>query len=252
MDRTLSFFSHSSALRAACYPRLKTLRAVSSASWGPSKESLASIYRTFLLPALTYASPGWYPFIYAKHLQPLEALHHSACRAMTGCLSTSPVPLLLLEAGLPPLSVILTSQTLSFFERALRLPSSFPLSSLAKLPVRKRVRSSSWRFFSLSHPLTPDLDCPRESFFLCPPFPPWDPPSFSVSLSLSIPCSRFDPPLIRSGLARSFVSSLPPSDLTIWTDGSVLERLGPGGSGIFVEYTSCSNSFSFSFSAGAV
>ena len=112
LDRTLSFFSHSSSLRASCYPRLKALRAVSTAKWGPSKESLASVYRTFLLPALTYASPGWFPFIYAKHLQPLEALHHSACRVITGCVSTSPIPLLLLEAGLSPLTVTLQSQTL--------------------------------------------------------------------------------------------------------------------------------------------
>ena len=103
LDRTLSFFSHSSALRRSFYPRLKALRAVSFASWGPSKESLASIYKTFLLPVLTYASPGWFPFIYAKYLQPLEAVHRSACRAITGCFSSTPVPLLLLEAGLSPL-----------------------------------------------------------------------------------------------------------------------------------------------------
>ena len=252
LDRTLSFSSHSSSLRAGCYPRLRSLRAVSSASWGPSKESLASIYRTFLLPALTYASPGWFPYTYAKHLQPLEALHHSACRAITGCVSSSPTSLLLLEAGLPPLSLVLTSQSLSFYERALRLPSSFPLSSIASLSVRKRVRSSSWRFLCSSHPLTPALSSPREPLVLCPPFPPWNPPTFSVSLSLPIPCSRSDPPLVRSGLANSFVSSLPPSDLTIWTDGSVLGLFGPGGSGIFIECTSCSSSFSLSFSAGAV
>ena len=252
LDRTLSFFSHSSALRSACYPRLKSLRAVSSASWGPSKESLASIYRTFLLPVLTYASPGWYPYTYAKHLQPLEALHNSACRAISGCCSTSPTSLLYLEAGLPPLSVILTSQSLSFFERALRLPSSFPLSSLAVLHCRKRVRSSSWRYLCSSHPLTPDLRSPREKFVLCPPFPPWDPPSFSVYLSLPLPCHRSDPLVVRSGLANSFLSSLSPCDLTIWTDGSVPRAFGPGGSGIFIECSSCQSSFSLSFSAGAV
>ena len=252
LDRTLSFSSHSSALRASCYPRLKALRAVSSAFWGPSKESLASIYRTFLLPALTYASPGWFPYTYAKHLQPLEALHHSACRAITGCHLSTPLPLLLIEAGVRPLSVTLTSQSLSYFERALRLPSSFPLSELAQRPVRKRVRSSSWRFLCSSHPLTPDLGSPRERLVLCPPFPPWDVPSFNVSLSLPIPCYRSDPPFVRSELARSYLSSLPSSDLTIWTDGSVLGKFGPGGSGFFVECTSCCDSFSFEYSAGAV
>ena len=160
LDRTLSFFPHSSALRSSLYPRLRSLRAVSSASWGPSKESLASIYKAFLLPVLTYASPGWFPFIYAKYLQPLEAAHNSASRAITGCYATTPTSLLLLEAGLSPLSCTLTHQSLTYFERALRLPSSFPVSSLASLSVRKRVRSSSWRFFCQSHPLTPSPSSP--------------------------------------------------------------------------------------------
>ena len=250
LDRTLSFFPHSSALRSSLYPRLRSLRAVSSASWGPSKESLASIYKAFLLPVLTYASPGWFPFIYAKYLQPLEAAHNSASRAITGCYATTPTSLLLLEAGLSPLSCTLTHQSLTYFERALRLPSSFPVSSLASLSVRKRVRSSSWRFFCQSHPLTPSPSSPREPLVLTPPFPPWSSPSFSVSLSLSLPCSRSDPPLLRSALARGHLSSLPPTDLTIWTDGSVIGTLGPGGSGVFINCSSCSSSFSFSFPAG--
>ena len=145
---------------------------------------------------------------------------------------------------------MVTHQSLTYFERALRLPSSFPVSSLASLSVRKRVRSSSWRFFCQSHPLTPSPSSPREPLVLTPPFPPWSPPSFSVSLSLSLPCSRSDPPLLRSALARGHLSSLPPSDLTIWTDGSVIGKLGPGGSGVFINCSSCSSSFSLSFHAG--
>ena len=57
-DRTLSFSKHVSSLKAKFFPRLKALRCISASSWGPSKESLSLLYKSFLWPLLTYASPG--------------------------------------------------------------------------------------------------------------------------------------------------------------------------------------------------
>ena len=57
-DRTLSFSKHVSSLKAKFFPRLKALRCISASSWGPSKESLSLLYKSFLRPLLTYASPG--------------------------------------------------------------------------------------------------------------------------------------------------------------------------------------------------
>ena len=62
-DRTFSFFKHVSSLKAKFFLRLKVLRCISASSWGPSKESLSVLYKAFLRPLLTYASPGWFPFL---------------------------------------------------------------------------------------------------------------------------------------------------------------------------------------------
>ena len=124
-DRTLSFSKHVSLLKAKFFPRLKALRCISAFSWGPSKESLSVLYKSFLQSFLTYASPGWFPFLSAINLTKLERLHQAASRAITGRLSSSPIPLLLSEASLPPLRVTLTHFTLFSYERALRLPTSF-------------------------------------------------------------------------------------------------------------------------------
>ena len=122
-------------------------------------------------------------------------MHRSSCRVITGCLSSTPIPLLHIEALLPPLRVTLTHQSLSFFERALRLPSTFPIASLANSNPRTRLKKSSWRSFSRSHNLTPNLHLTREPLILCPPKPPWSTPSsYTISLHLSSPCSRKDPP----------------------------------------------------------
>ena len=116
-DRTLSFSKHASLLKAKFFPRLKALRCISASSWGPSKESLSLLYKSFLRSLLTYASPGWFPFLSATNITKLERLHRAASRAITGCLSSSPLLFLLSEAFLPPLQVTLTHFTLLSYER---------------------------------------------------------------------------------------------------------------------------------------
>ena len=71
-DCTLSFSKHVSSLKAKFFPRLKALCCISASSWGPSKESLSHLYKSFLRPLLTYASPGWFPFLRATNFTKLE------------------------------------------------------------------------------------------------------------------------------------------------------------------------------------
>ena len=66
-NRTLSFSKHVSSLKTKFFPRLKAVRCISASSWGPSKESLSVLYKAFLRSLLTYASPGWFPFLSATN-----------------------------------------------------------------------------------------------------------------------------------------------------------------------------------------
>ena len=171
-DRTLSFSKHVFSLKAKFFPRLKALRCISASSWGPSKESFCLPYTAFPRPLLTYASPGWFAFLSATNLTKLERLHRATSRAIAGCLSSSPIPLLLSEASLPPLRVTLTHSTLSSNERALHLPTSFSVSGLARLGVKPRLCRSSWRAFASTHPLMLFSTSSREALLACPPCPP--------------------------------------------------------------------------------
>ena len=83
-DRTLSFSKHVSLVRTKFFPRFKALRCISASSWGPSKESLSLLYKSFLRQLLTYASPGWFPFLSATNFTELERLHGEASRAISG------------------------------------------------------------------------------------------------------------------------------------------------------------------------
>ena len=171
-DHTLSFSKHVSSLKAKFFPRLKALRCISASSSGPSKESLFVLYKSFLQLLLTYASPRWFPFLSTTNFTKLKRLHRAASHTITGCLSSSPIPLLLTEAPLPPLRVTLTHFTLFSYERALCLSTSFPISGLAKLLVKPRPCRSSWRAFALTHLLMLTSTCSREALLACPPCPP--------------------------------------------------------------------------------
>ena len=186
-------------------------------SWGPSKESLLVLYKSFLRLLFTYASPGWFPFLSATNFTKFQRLHRAASRAITGCLSSSPIPLLLSVAFLPPLRVTLTHFTLLSYKQALCLPIFFPTSGLARLGVKPRLCRSSWRAFAS----TQQIMLPSEALLACPPFPPWNLPSFTVESTLSTPCSLSNSPHSRRGAALTHLDSLPPHDLVLWTDSSV-------------------------------
>ena len=115
-DRTLSFKHHVLSLRKKIHSRFRAFCSIASASWGPSKKSFCTLYKAFIRPILTYASPGWFPFSPPTHITSVERMHRSSCRIITGCLSSTPIPLLHVEALLPPLRVTLIHQSLSFFE----------------------------------------------------------------------------------------------------------------------------------------
>ena len=251
-DRTVSFSKHVFSLKAKFFPCLKALRCICASSWGPSKESLFVQYKSFLRSLLTYASPIWFPFLSVTNLSELERLHRVATGAITGWLSSSPIPLLISEASLPPLRVTLTHFTLLSYEQALRLPTLFPISGLARLEVKPRLCRLSWRAFAFTHPLMLPFTSSREALLACPPFPPWNRPLFTVESTLSIPCSRSDPRLSRQGVALSYLDSLPPDDLVLWTDGSVPFPFGKGGSGILANCSLCNTEATLLFSAGPV
>ena len=169
---------------------------------------------------------------------------------MTGCLSSFPIPLLFSEASLPPLRVTRTHFTLLSYERALRFPTSFLISGLARLGVKPRLCRSSWRAFASTHPLMLPSICSREALLACPLFPLWNLPSFTVESTLSSSCSRSDPPLFHQGAALAHLDSLPPHDLVLWIDGSF--PFGKGGSGVVAICSLCGTEATLSFSAGPV
>ena len=117
-NRTLAISKHVSSPKA----KLSLFSRPQAVSLLPHG-ALYLLYKSFLRPLLTYASPGWFPFLSVTNITKLERLHRAASRAITGFLSS--------EASLLyPLRVTLTHFTLSSYERTLCFPTSFYISGL--------------------------------------------------------------------------------------------------------------------------
>ena len=128
------------------------------------------------------------------------------------------LPLVLPYPFSSPLRVTLTHFTLSFYERALRLPTFAPISDLARLGVKPRLCRSSWRAFASTHPLMLPSTSHREALVACPPFPPWNLLSFTLESTLSSLYFCSDALVARQGAALAHLDSLFPHDLVLWTD----------------------------------
>ena len=96
-----------------------------------------------------------------------------------------PYPFSSLRGFFTSLRVTLTHFTLSSYERALRFPTSFPISGLARLGVKSRLCGSSWRALASTQPLMLPSTSSREALLACPPFSSWNPPSVKVESTLS-------------------------------------------------------------------
>ena len=174
---------------------------------------LSLLYKAFLRTLLTYASPGWFPFLSVTNITNLERVHRAAGHAISGCLLSSSISLLS-EISLSPLRVSLTHFILSSYERALRLPISFSSSGLARLGVKSKLCRSSWKVL---RPI------PR-SFFLLLLLRRLSLIALHLLLGICLPSLWSSPfplhtpapiPLSRQGAALAHLDFFPPHDLVL-------------------------------------
>ena len=117
--------------------------------------------------------------------------------------------------------------------------------------MKPRLRRSSWRAFTSTHPLMLPSSSTREALLACTLLPSWNLASFTVESTLSSPYSCSDP-LSRQGAALAHLDSQPSYDLVLWTDGSVPFAFDKDGSGVLANCSLCGTKTTLSFLAGPV
>ena len=81
---------------------------------------------------------------------------------------------------------------------------------------------------------------------MCLPFPPWTATHFTVSSFIPDSKATVQPD------SSCLKQASNPSDIQVWTDGSVPSFFGPGGDGVYVTCSKCNTCYSMSFSTGPI
>ena len=151
--------------------------------------------------------------------QQLEILYKAACKVFSGCLSSTPIPLLLIETHLPLLKITLKHQAFSCFGRALHLLQELFIlkHSWLKISDQPVKEETLCGIILLIHKRNPSILVRTINYVS--PNPHWTPIKFTIS---SFICNCIGPSLSQLlEYAKILLLSLPPPDAYAWTDESV-------------------------------
>ena len=124
-DSRLTWVPHIHSIKTACHKPLSLLRVLAHTSWGADRDTLLLLHRTLVLSKLEYGCEV-YSSATAARLRVLDPVHHAGVRLATGAFRSSPIPSLLVDAGILPLDLRRQSTLLRSWFRFQLLPESIP------------------------------------------------------------------------------------------------------------------------------
>ena len=215
---------------------MRVLAAVSNAEWGWRKHELKKLFTSHVRGVFDYAGLAWQPWLSDTQINNLDVCQNKAIRLITRQAKSAPVESLRLEAQIPSITSVMETTCEVAREKALRQPMSHPRRACLDQdpPIRLLSRNSCRRKgieLSANLPVEAANRCNFEMFTV----PPWnqDLGLTTVNSHLEgISGKNDDPELIRS-TAIKVINSFDMKTV-IYTDGSVLEGLMMGGSGVVI------------------
>ena len=130
-DSRLTWVPHLKSLKASCMKALNLLRVLAHTSWGADCRTLLHLFRALVSSKLSYGSEV-YSSGTESRLKTLDAVHHAGLRLATGAFRSSPIPSLLVEAGIPPLDLVRQLHMVRCWLRIQRLPDSLVCLSVSR------------------------------------------------------------------------------------------------------------------------
>ena len=137
IDSKLKFKDHIKKIEEKCAWNLKIMGKISSSSWGPSAIDLHALHTAFSNSNLLYCSPVWSPFLSQKLINKLEVIQNKAARIVTGCVKSTNIEALNLEANFPTVQCRHETAIVIEGERLKRLEHCNPLYKIVMKPVKK-------------------------------------------------------------------------------------------------------------------
>jgi len=158
--------------------RLRALRAVSHKRWGSRTEDLRTLFIGFVRSVAEYAGAAWMTAASDTTIQQVEVEQNTGTRLITGCLVSTPIDALLVEADLVPLQLrgrIAAANAREKYRRDSHSPNRNIIESQGDTRNQREMKGKSWR--SAADEVTKDLetrDTEPEAVIRWSSTPPWD------------------------------------------------------------------------------
>ena len=102
-DPKLTFNAHAGNIATKMNQRNNILRSLAGTSWGQSKETIISTYKTIGRSVANYAAPVWCPNLSNTNFHKIQTAQNTALRTATGCLKITPTVHLHQETQILPI-----------------------------------------------------------------------------------------------------------------------------------------------------
>ena len=133
LDSRLSMTKHVQHIKSKCARRMNLFRCIAGTDFGADRQTLLQLYKTLVLPVIEYGS-----VVYAggseSTLKKLDTIQNAFLRIATGAMKTTPIPSLLVEAVVTPLSLRRMEQSLRYANKIMYHPDHSTYKSLRILP----------------------------------------------------------------------------------------------------------------------
>ena len=116
-DTGMTFRPHILNISTKAKPRLNVARALTTTTFGHSKESITTLFKQFIRPVISYANTAWSSDLAPTHINSLQRIQNTALRIATGCTQTAPISHLHEETKILPLKHHFDMRGTQFFNK---------------------------------------------------------------------------------------------------------------------------------------
>ena len=140
-EQSMNFTEHCKTAYKKVMARVNILNALAGKDWGQRGEDLRNTFNQYVRPIGEYALGAWGPHTTKTNIEKIQRAQNRAARIISGCLSSTPIPKLLEEAGIENLSTTTKIKAGQLYQKICRLPENNPAKNTISQNVRQRIKN---------------------------------------------------------------------------------------------------------------
>lgn len=237
MDKKLNWQTHINKTAEKAKNRLNILKRLAGSKWGCSRTVLRNTYKTYIRPVLTYGSEALVTAA-ATNINKLEIVQNQALRIITGGVKSTPLVSMRILTGMEPIEISIQRLALLQYEKLIRIPNHNQwIEYKESCNINSRQLKTQISFIQKVEEIKlqyhlPEVAAEKFIFPLSPIFLPQL--DYQLDITDNYKKCKTDPSIMRA-TAIETISRRYPEDqwLHIYTDGSLMEKEGNVGMGIY-------------------